>query len=298
MLPTSSIPSQRIKSLGLLLLLLGVLGSVSSLPLLAADPPAPQYFLVELHGKRPGWPGDMTEAEGAIMSEHFAYLKALTAKGTVLCAGPVNEQWGLIILKVASEAEARAIMDSEPSVAKGLHTYKLAPMTVSLLADYIRPSRYPAQISDREVIKEVTVKASLADVWRAWTTDAGAREFFSPATKIELRPGGPYEIYFNQGAPPGEQGGEGNRVLSFLPQRLLSFEWNAPPTFGPLRDIRTRVVIFFEPVGADSVRVEFHHSGWGIGEDWQKVYDYFENAWSHVLANFERRFQEGPLKFE
>ncbi len=273
--------------------------AASVAPLRAADPPkAPLFYLTELHGKRPGWPGDMTEAEAVIMSEHFEYLKALTAKGTVLCGGPVDEKWGLLILKVGSEAEARAIMDSEPSVAKGLHTYKLSPMVVALMADYIRPGRYPDPISDREIIKEVTVKAPLADVWRAWTTDVGARKFFAPATKIELHPGGSYEIYFNLSAPPGEQGGEGNRVLSFLPQRMLSFEWNAPPSFGPLRDIRTRVVILFEPVGADSVRVEFHHGGWGVGNDWSKVYDYFDRAWSHVLGNFERRFREGPLKFE
>ncbi len=258
----------------------------------------PVYYLCELLGKRPGWPGDMTKDEEAIMYEHFLYLKELTAKGNVIAAGPVEERYGLIILKVESEADARAIMDKEPSVVKGVHDYKLSPMALALLADYVRPDRYPAELSDLEIYREATVRASLDDVWNAWTTNEGAQAFFSPWTNIKLRTFGPYEIFFNDAAPAGEKGGEGNKVLSFLPKKMLSFEWNAPPSFGPLREIRTRVVIDFKPVGADSVKVEFHHLGFGTGDDWKKVHDYFDKAWTYVMGNFEKRFKDGPLKWE
>ncbi len=263
-----------------------------------AQEPAPQFYLVELHGTREGWPDKMTPDEEKILGEHFVYLKALTAKGTVLMAGPVWGKFGLVVLKVRTEAEARAIMDKEPSVVQKLHTYELYPMVVSLLADFISKSRYPAEISDRVMQKEVTVKATLDDVWRAWTTNEGASEFFSPSTKIECRTGGAYEIYFDNAAPAGSRGGEGNKVLSFLPKSMFSFEWNAPPKFGPLREVRTRVVINFEPIGSDSVKVRFFHLGWGTGEDWQAIYDYFDNAWGYVLGNFSKRFESGPIKWE
>ncbi len=262
------------------------------------NPTPPKFYLVELHGTRPGWPDNMTKAEEAILGEHFDYLKELTAKGVVLMAGPVWGKFGLVVLKVANEEAARAIMDEEPSVVKGLHTYHLSEMVVSLLSDYQRKDRIPTECTDREIYREATIKASLKDVWDAWTSNEGARQFFAPATMIDLRPGGAYEIYFDMSAPPGLRGGEGNRVLSYLPMKMFSFEWNAPPKFGPLRDVRTRVVVLFEEKGADSVAVKFHHVGWGVGADWDEIYAYFDRAWTYVFGNLQRRFAEGPLTWD
>lgn len=69
------------------------------------------------------------------MDGHFEYLKRLVAGRKVLLAGPCfDPMFGLIILETENEEEARAIMDNEPSVAGGLHTYRLHPMRVSLMA--------------------------------------------------------------------------------------------------------------------------------------------------------------------
>ncbi len=95
-----------------------------------------QHYFVKLLGKRPGWPEDMTPEEEEIMGKHFDYLKDLVAKKRVVLAGPVvNPTFGLIILRVESEAEARDIMKSEPSVSKGLHNFEMQPMILSLLMD-------------------------------------------------------------------------------------------------------------------------------------------------------------------
>jgi len=98
---------------------------------------APKQYLVELIGTRPTWPDDMTPDEEAIMSEHYLYLKKLTHDHKVIAAGPVFDfKFGLIILQVASEQEAKDIMAKEPSVVQGVHTYKMSEMRVSLLCDY------------------------------------------------------------------------------------------------------------------------------------------------------------------
>jgi len=254
----------------------------------------PQFksYLVELIGTREGWPQNMTEDEQRIMSEHFHYLQELTLKGKVQMAGPVFGQFGMIVLKVSGEEEARQIMDVEPSVVQGVHTYKLYEMVNSLMASHVFPKRYPEQQSDRELVKEVTVKCSLADAWRRWTTNDGAHTFFSANTNIDLRPGGPYEIYFNMDAPYGERGSEDCKILSYLQQRMLSFEWNAPPQFDLLRYVKTRVVLTFEPVGDDSTKVTLHHVGWGADPAWDEIYDYFDRAWDFVMDNFEKAIAE------
>ncbi len=148
---------------------------------------------------------------------------------------------------------------------------------------------------EREIRKETEVPATINEVWETWTTTEGVKTFFSSAAKVELRIGGPYEIYFLLDQPYGLRGSEGCHILSFLPQKMLSFEWNAPPSFGELRGIHTHVVLEFETVGEKRTKVTLLHVGWGEGEDWNKLYDYFDKAWDYVLGNFKKRFEEGPL---
>ena len=69
--------------------------------------------------------------------------------------------------------------------------------------------------------KEVVVNASVNNVWEVWTTSKGAITFFAPKANIQLSRGGAYEMFFNLKAPKGSQGGEGLKVLSFLPKEML-----------------------------------------------------------------------------
>ena len=155
--------------------------------------------------------------------------------------------------------------------------------------------RYVAEPSDRILRKETLVSAPLPDLWAAWTTTEGVTTFFAPQAKVELALGGPYEIYFVIDAPPGRRGGEGCRILSWLPLEFLAFEWNAPPDFGPLRDQRTQVIVQFQTIDHDHVRVTLTQHGWGIGPDWDRLYDYFDRAWAYVLGNLVKRFERGSI---
>jgi uncharacterized protein YndB with AHSA1/START domain/uncharacterized protein YciI len=234
----------------------------------------------------------MTAEEERIMGEHFQYLRALAARGKVIIAGPVFEPlFGMAVLDVAGREEAEAIMRDDPSVKAGVNKYEMQEMRASIRADHVRPERYVTDSSDKVLIKDATISASVADVWRAWTTDEGARSFFSPNTHVEFRPGGPFEIYFLMDRPYGLRGSEDCRFLSYIPERMLSFEWNAPPDFGPLRDIRTIVVIFFEAISEKETQIHFEQRGWGKGEDWDSLYAYFDRAWGYVLNNLKKRFE-------
>ncbi len=257
--------------------------------------PEIKQFCVMLKGTRPDWPEKMTESEEKIMVEHYDYLKELTAKKKIILAGPCFEPvFGLIILQTESEQEAKELMEKEPSVVSGLHTYELNPMRVSLLTDNRLKDRYVSDPSDKIIRKEVVVKAALGDVWRAWTTTDGVKSFFSSEARVELYTGGPFEIYFMHDAPYGLKGSEDCKILSYIPNELLCFEWNAPSDFGKLRDIKTQVALRFENSGDVGAKVSLAHYSWGKTEKWDKLYDYFDSAWSYVLNNLKKSFEEKP----
>ena len=149
--------------------------------------------------------------------------------------------------------------------------------------------------AEREIRKEVLVTASEAEVWDAWTTPEGAQKFFAPQAKIELKPGGAYELYFRPEAPEGKKGSEGCVVVDIQPFRKLKYTWIAPPELPEVRDERTQVTIELEPVGKHQVKVRLTHSGWGSGGQWDQAYDYFDKAWGVVLARLQYRFATGPI---
>ena len=77
-------------------------------------------------------------------------------------------------------------------------------------------------------------------------------------------------------------------MLSYLDRQMLSFEWNAPPQFDSLRYIYTRAIILFDHLSEGKTKIRFSHVGWGEGEKWGEVYDYFDAAWDYVLENFKK----------
>ena len=151
---------------------------------------------------------------------------------------------------------------------------------------------------ERSIRKETLVPAALGEVWQAWTTPEGVTTFFAPKANVALAIGGAYEMLFNPDAPPGSQGGEGCRVLSYLPREMLSFSWNAPPQFPSVRQEQTWVVVEFRPLGADRSWVGLAHLGWQEGDEWQQVFNYFTQAWDLVLDRLVYRFSAGPVDWE
>lgn len=101
-------------------------------------------------------------------------------------------------------------------------------------------------------------------------------------------------MYMKLDNPLGSRGTEGCKILSYLPYKMLSFKWNAPPTIPTLRNANklTSVVLQFDELSGSSTKVTLTQLGWGQGEVWEECYNYFDNAWSYVLKNLSKRFDD------
>ncbi len=141
------------------------------------------------------------------------------------------------------------------------------------------------KISGRQIQKTKVINSSLDSAWWKWTTHEGLLTFFGEDNKIELTPGGAFEIYFLMDNPYGLKGSEGCKVLSFLPKQMLSFSWNAPPQFKEIREsaYHTWVVVNFKTISGNRTEVTLTHLGWPEDKSWDTVYDYFNKAWDQVL---------------
>jgi uncharacterized protein YndB with AHSA1/START domain len=155
--------------------------------------------------------------------------------------------------------------------------------------DQFPTSRVP--LSDRVIEREAVVDVPPAEAFRLWSTTEGITSWLVETANVDLQIGGRYELFFGPHLPEGQRGSEGCQILAFLPDRMLVFSWNSPPTLPDQRNLRTWVVLTFEPVGDSQTRMLLHHlgwpePGWSDGSDWPKVYAYFDRAWTNVTRAF------------
>ena len=138
--------------------------------------------------------------------------------------------------------------------------------------------------------KETPVGVPIERAWWAWTTSEGMATWWAKSSWIELRLGGPFELYFLPDNPRGLQGTEDCRILSYRPPEMLSFSWNFPPTLPEIRSEHTWVVVRFERRGPRETQVHLDQLGWKTGPVWEDGWKYFDDAWQQVLENFRTRF--------
>lgn len=82
---------------------------------------------------------DWTANEIAIVERHFAWLKQLEKAGKLILAGRTlnsdASRFGIVILNVDTDDQARQLMENDPAVKEGIMTAELYPYKIALLAE-------------------------------------------------------------------------------------------------------------------------------------------------------------------
>ncbi|USN99204.1 MAG: SRPBCC domain-containing protein [Phycisphaeraceae bacterium] len=148
----------------------------------------------------------------------------------------------------------------------------------------IDPTLFVARGGDlRSFTKQAEVDAPPGEVFGLLSTEAGMRRLYDIDSRIDLAVGGPYEWYFIGENAFGTKGGEGNQILAYIPDRLLAFSWNAPPTQPESRAKRTWVVVELGERPNGKCHIRLTHLGFGTEAHWDETYAYFDSAWERVL---------------
>jgi uncharacterized protein YciI len=93
-----------------------------------------QHYFFKLVPPRPTFAQDLNDAEKLLMQRHAVYFENQFKAGRVLLYGPVmaaDGAFGLAILEVQDEAEARQFGENDPSVEAGLNRFEVHPMRLT-----------------------------------------------------------------------------------------------------------------------------------------------------------------------
>jgi uncharacterized protein YndB with AHSA1/START domain len=142
----------------------------------------------------------------------------------------------------------------------------------------------------------IRIHAPLDSVWQRVSTEKGIKKFFAPACTFEPKVLSLFEIHFAPGAPAGQRGAENNRVLAIQEKQMISFTWDAPPQWPEIRKQRTVVALRLFKINDKETIVTLSQTGWGLGAEWNAVYDYFIGAWAgFVLPNLKYSLEVKPV---
>lgn len=144
------------------------------------------------------------------------------------------------------------------------------------------------ELNSNRIIHHVeTFELDVHSCYEMWTTSSGLKTFFGYDNQFELKIGGPFEVFMYKKRAKGDQGSEGSRILSFVPDKMISISWVAPPKFKELRKLgaQTWITVFFESVDKGT-SISIYHQGWPDDEKWNKLYEYYSHVWGFVLNSF------------
>lgn len=152
----------------------------------------------------------------------------------------------------------------------------------------------------RMLRQEIVVDAPLNDVWHVFTTSEGWESWAVAFANVDFRVGGIIETSYDPHAKPGDPANIRNKVLSYLPYRMLSIQAvQAPPGF-PHAELLPNLhsVIEFEAVDESRTRVIINGVGYGEGEGYDRLLEFFRrgNAWT--FEKLRQRFELGPVDWD
>jgi uncharacterized protein YciI len=91
-------------------------------------------FIYLIHPLRHEFFENPTPGEEEAMDAHYQYLKKAVEQGYVVMAGPcLDETFGIVILRVENEGQAREFMLNDPCVQSNVMMAELHPMKISLM---------------------------------------------------------------------------------------------------------------------------------------------------------------------
>jgi uncharacterized protein YndB with AHSA1/START domain len=135
--------------------------------------------------------------------------------------------------------------------------------------------------SKRKIRKNVVIETTPEAAFEAVTHASELREWFSDEAWTAVRPGGRYDVRWNQGYRAD------GRFTKLDPPRRATITWHGTGEPG-----ETKIKFKVKPV-EEGTKVTVIHSGFGAGDEWDKAVAQSEKGWHAGLENLKSTLETG-----
>jgi uncharacterized protein YndB with AHSA1/START domain len=147
----------------------------------------------------------------------------------------------------------------------------------------------------------IDIDAPVAKVWAAFVTDAGFQSWAAPVAHVTLGNDGMIEASYRMTSKIGDPDNIRNRIVAYLPERLLVLHNEHVPRRGPFKQEvidKIRTVIQFEDLGNGRTRVIESGVGYGESPDFDSMYTHFRDGNAEELEALAQSFKTGPIDWK
>ena len=186
---------------------------------------------------------------------------------------------------------------------------ELPKLDISRMHEALPDKEYTAKCTDTSFVApggervqrlEILISATRRQVWEAVSTSEGLRGWVAPNTDVDMKTGGHYFTNYNPKAKIGDPGTIYNSVLTHVPLEMVAIHVKLGAQIFPesvATADRLSAILQIHDAGPGQVRVSETMTGWQAGEDWDKVYKFFQTGNAYSLGQLYKRFVVGPRQW-
>lgn len=139
----------------------------------------------------------------------------------------------------------------------------------------------------------IIIHAPAATLWAAYTETEAYRKWTGLATvAIEFRLGGSIEASYDPKGHLGDKQNIKNEFIAYIPGKLLVFRNIQAPDALPGKSAYPKTVktLEFDPLGGDLTKVTVSGIGFGVGPDFDQLYQFFAKGDGEMLEALYQAF--------
>ena len=171
----------------------------------------------------------------------------------------------------------------------------LASVAAPTQADRVTSEIRRTEVGERILVHELELEASVEEVWKAYTTDAGWMAWAAPAAAVDLRVGGTIRTAY-EGVTLGEEGTNTLHILNYVPREVLTLKADIGANWPEvLKQDGERLsnVILFDELGSERTRVRSYGIGYGDSAEYEELLQFFLRANEGLLKGLKRYVETG-----
>ena len=154
-------------------------------------------------------------------------------------------------------------------------------------------SSYVTADGAKNLQQSAVIKAPVAVLWQAWIDPAQFARWDAPLMAIDLRVGGSLEASYDPTKKIGDPDNIKQRLITFIPERLLVFQNIQAPHELPHADLfqRTVTVVQLQPLGPTETRVTVSCTGWSPDPVSAQLYAFFAKDNAELLEKLKTVYE-------
>ena len=154
-----------------------------------------------------------------------------------------------------------------------------------LFGQEVKNTSYVTTAGERVLRLEMVIPVGRPEAWKLFSTAEGWKKWAAPVVSMDFRVGGQVQTHYDKRKAIGDAGTIRLPIINYLEGEMISLRVILTETFTSKvrqEDQNLQEIIQLVDLGNGKTKIVSSMMGWGKGQEWDKVYDFFAkgNEWT------------------